>query len=150
MPRPSLAQTIYGSATVIVTAFVLLLLTQTGSSAVAVLIVTIALLLGVLVALVLSTSVSTSREKVTTRALEQTEGTSTEAKPAMEMPTITMPPVGAPSTGRLEQVATATAAEQKPPGPRGVDVPSMDVATGEIDAVDPTVEPRVPQASFRH
>lgn len=152
MPRPSLAQTIYGSATVTVTAFVLLLLTQTGSSAVAVLIATIALLLGVLVALVLSTTGPTG-EEVTPQAHQQNEGSSPEATPPVrssETPPRTASPPGSTPAVPAEQSDPAEAARRAAPTPAEratVEAPPVGVRGSELAS---TAEDRVPQASFRH
>ncbi|MBU7598724.1 hypothetical protein JGS22_014150 [Streptomyces sp. P38-E01] len=149
MPRPSLAQTIYGSATVTVTAFVLLLLTQTGSSAVAVLIATIALLLGVLVALVLSTSVNSARrEEVTTQALKQTEETASADRPSVEVPAVAVPAVEKNATDVESKLDARTTATDSAGTAGPISVPARS-GSGSGSAESRT-EQRVPQASLRH
>lgn len=79
MPRPSLAQTIYGSATVTSTAFVLLLVTRAQSGTGAVLVASASLLLGLLVATVLSTTAAGRRTATAAQASPRTEAPATGA-----------------------------------------------------------------------
>ncbi|MBB1256203.1 hypothetical protein [Streptomyces alkaliterrae] len=72
MPRPSLAQTLSGSATVVLTTLALLLITGTQSGTGAVLIACGALLLGLTVAMLVGSSAD-ERRRATASALTQTE-----------------------------------------------------------------------------